>query len=174
MTCPFPEYRQRKNCIRCPGMEDCSGDIDEPQPAADIDNPQPSRDSRDFFVYVANRLSGHPGEYLANVHELSAVCRRLMDAGYVVVNPAGDLLEGLMSGEVLPVQAYQRRSLGLLHLCFIANTAGHRAAMLVVNDTHRDGALSGGVHVEIDECRLHGLPVVWSDEELAELRGTEP
>lgn len=168
MTCPYPDFKKRHDCIRCPAMEDCPGEVDATDEAV-----TPS-DSRDFFVYVANRLSGHPGEYLANVHEMSAACRRLMDTGYIVVNPAGDLLEGLMSGEVLPVQAYQRRSLGLLHLCFIAHAAGHRAAMLVLHDSHRDGALSGGVHIEIDECRRHGLPIVWSEAELHETRGTEP
>lgn len=169
MECPYPEHQLINGGGRCashtcPAREEgeCAGE--ETGAAA----------RRDFYVYVANRLSGHPGEYLANVCELSRACRRLMEAGYIVVNPAGDMLEGLMSEEPLPVAAYQRRSLGLLRLCIRALHAGERAALLIVNAKHRDGSRSGGVGDEIRLAEEYGLPVVWSESELHGLRGTEP
>ena len=126
-------------------------------------------ESKPTYVYVAGRLSGDPAEYLANLHEMCAASRRLMDAGYVPINPGADALEGLMSGEVLPVEHYQRRSLCLLRLLY-----GHRAALFVVNLEHRDGTPSVGTLREIAEARRLELPVVWSMEELAQLRGSEP
>lgn len=122
-----------------------------------------------FWVYVAGRLSGHPGQYLANVHELSATSRRLMEEGYCPVNPAGDLLEGLMRGEALPVPAYQARSLQLLEL--LAAPAGEgRAALLLVEAFHPDGSPSAGVAREVEFCHRRGIPVVSSFEELHDLR----
>lgn len=128
---------------------------------------------RDMYVYVANRLSGYPGEYLANVAEMSNTCRRLTEAGYVVINPAGDALQGLMSEEPLPEAVYRARSLGLLRLCIIAHQAGHRAALLVVHAEHRDGSMSAGVSEEIRLAREHWLPVCWSESDLHALRGAE-
>lgn len=174
MTCDFPQFRCTSQCLpACPRMEDCGCGEDDSEANPQVTAEATSSDSREFYVYVANRLSGHPGEYLANVHELSRVCRRLMDAGYVVVNPAGDLLEGLMSGDVLPVSAYQKRSLGLLHLVITAHRFGYRAALRVEHGMHRDGSISHGVIDEIAAAQEAGLPVVWSDEQLAALRGTE-
>jgi len=121
-----------------------------------------------FYVYVAGRLSGPPPEYLANLHDMCAASRRLMEAGYVPINPGADALEGLMSGEVLPKEHYQRRSLHLLRLL-----AGKRAALYVVNLQHPDGTPSSGTVREIDEARRLDMPVVWSMEELAQLRGSE-
>lgn len=168
MECPYPEHRLINGgglCAShtCPAREEgeCAGEA--------TNGRRP-----DFYVYVASRLSGDPGEYLANVAELSRVCRRLMEAGYVVINPAGDMLEGLVSPEPLPVQFYQERSLGLLRLCIAAHRAGHRAALLIVNDRHRDGALSGGVARERQVAEEAGLPVVTCVEDLHRLRGTEP
>lgn len=123
-----------------------------------------------FYVYVANRLSGHPGEYLANLHEMFKMSRKLMELGYASINPGADMTEGLMSGDVLPVEHYQRRSLDLLRLLGPQVRCGGRAAMYVVHAHHRDGRPSGGVHDEMGECERLGVPVVYSVEELAGLR----
>jgi hypothetical protein len=131
-------------------------------------NLQVEGDSRTFYVYVANRLSGDPGQYLANLREMSAMSRALMEAGFVPLTPGGDFLEGLVSPEPMPVSAYQRRALDLLRLL-----AGRRAALLVVNAAHRNGRRSEGVHVEISTAMELGIPVAYSIEELAQLRGTE-
>ena len=53
------------------------------------------------YVYVAGRLSGDPPTYLANLAEMCAASRRLMDMGLTPINPGADMLEGLMSGEVM-------------------------------------------------------------------------
>jgi hypothetical protein len=130
-------------------------------------NPRPSLEP--FYVYVAGRLSGDPAEYLANLHDMCAMSRQLMEAGYVPVNPGADALEGLMSGEVLPTSHYQSRSMDLLRLL-----TGHRAAIIVGNMRHRDGSISGGTAREIEEAQRLGIPVVWSREELARVRGSGP
>lgn len=122
-----------------------------------------------FYVYVANRLSGHPGEYLANLHEMSVASRALMETGYVPVNPGGDMLDGLMSGVVLDTAHYQSRSLDILRL--LAHVP--RRALYVLHTKHRDGSPSGGVLAEMRECERLGIPVVFSPEELARLRGSE-
>lgn len=120
-----------------------------------------------FYVYVAGRLSGDPGEYLANVAALALVSRRLLEAGYCPVNPAADALEGLASLEALPVVCYQRRSLELLRLLAPAVPA---AALLVTSTHHRDGRISGGVAGEIAEAERLGIPIVHDIEALNELR----
>jgi len=122
-----------------------------------------------FYVYVAGRLSGTPAEYLANLHDMCSMSRALMEAGYVPINPGADALEGLMSGEMLPTSHYQSRSMDLLRLL-----AGHRAAVLVGETHHRDGAPSGGTFREVEEAQRLGVPVCWSVEELAQVRGSEP
>lgn len=124
-----------------------------------------------FWVYVAGRLSGDPGLYLANVAEMSRTSRRLMELDFCPINPAADLVEGLMSPEPLPVAAYQRRSLQLLELLSAA-AADSRAALLVLSYYHPDGRPSAGVATEVAFCKQHGIPVVDSISALLELRRT--
>ncbi len=131
-----------------------------------IGSPEP------FFVYVAGRLSGDPGEYLANVCELSSVSRELVEARFCPINPAGDLLEGLMRPEALSVRTYQARSRDLLKLCAFAIRAGAGAAIFVVSDTHRDGRPSGGVRREIELSHELGIPIVRSWSGLYALRAS--
>lgn len=64
-----------------------------------------------FYVYVLGPMSGTPAEYLANCHRLSATSRLLMDYGYCPINPAGDMLEGLMGGTPLTDEQYKARSM---------------------------------------------------------------
>lgn len=140
----------------------------------EMTDPPPSSEGSTFYVYVANRLSGNPGEYLANVREMSAACRCLMDMGFCPINPAGDILEGLVSPEPLPVTAFQRRSMGLLRLLAHALGTSDRVALFVVHDGHRNGRRSEGVHAEICEAKRLGIPVAFSIEELCAGRGSEP
>lgn len=150
MTCAFPEY-QKIGCTRCPGMEDCAGELD---------------DGRPFYVYVAGCLSGMPGEYLANVHRLCARAHELGKMGFCVINPAADIIEGLTCGDAQDVEAYQLRSLNLLRLL-----QGARAAVFI-DSTHRaDGSISGGVARERREALELGIPVVTTTRELCDLRG---
>jgi len=157
------------SCRTC-GDHDCPKWGTDNAECEDYTSIEEAETSSAFYVYVANRLSGHPGEYLANLHEMCKVSRLLMDSGYVPLNPGGDMLDGLMSGDVLPVEHYQRRSLDLLRLLGTVVSCGGRAAMYVHRAHHRDGTPSGGVHDEIRECERMGVPVVWSVEELAGLR----
>ena len=113
------------------------------------------------YVYVAGRLSGDPPTYLANLAEMCAASRRLMDMGLTPINPGADMLEGLMSGEVMDKARYQERSLNLLRLL-----EGKNAALLVVNARHRDGTESGGTRREIEEAERLGIPVADAIEEL--------
>ena len=122
-----------------------------------------------FYVYVAGRLSGDPGEYLANVARLSLLSRCLMQAGYCPVNPAGDLLEGLMDSDPLPVSAYQKRSRDLLRLLAPAAAAG-RACILVDTTEHRNGRLSTGVNTERAEAQRLGIPEARTIADVHELR----
>ena len=109
---------------------------------------------RAVYVYVAGPLSDMPAQYLANVSNMSRVCRELAEDGYTPINPAGDMLEGLMSGEAWPLSLYQGRSMNLLRLL-----AGRDDACLYVfNDTHADGRTSGGVAGEVDEAERLSIP----------------
>lgn len=153
------------------GCEDWSNiqvEVEGTHDAVPESNLQAVLETRTMYVYIAGRMSGQPSEYLANVREMSAASRALMEAGFCPINPAGDLLEGLVSEQPIPKELFQRRSLDLLRLL-----RGRRGAMLVLHATHRGGRRSEGVHREIRECELLGIPVVYSIEELAQIRGTE-
>lgn len=118
-----------------------------------------------FYVYVAGPMSGTPAEYLANCHRLSATSRALMDMGFCPINPAGDMLEGLMGGTPLTDEQYKSRSMDLLRLL-----AGKPAAVYVTGIRHRDGTLSSGVDAECAEARRLGLEVVGNLSVLSALR----
>jgi hypothetical protein len=114
------------------------------------------------YVYVAGRLSGDPPTYLANLAEMCAASRKLMDMGLTPINPGADALEGLMSGEVMDKARYQERSMDLLRLLAERDDA----VLLVVNALHRDGAPSGGTAREIQEARRLGVPVFYHVEDI--------
>jgi hypothetical protein len=109
------------------------------------------------YVYIAGRLSGDPPSYLANVHNFCATARELMERGYCPINPAADLLEGIMSSEPLTTALYQQRSLDLLGLL-----AGRDAWLLVIAAHHPDGRRSMGTAREIEEAGTLGIPVVYT------------
>lgn len=118
-----------------------------------------------FYVYVAGPLSDTPGGYLANVARISRVSRMLMERGYCPINPAADLIDGLMSDEAMPVEHYQRRSMDLLHLL-----AGKPAALYVTETHHFDGRQSKGVATEITAAEDLGIPVVYTMSDLMRLK----
>lgn len=120
-----------------------------------------------FYVYVAGPLSDMPAQYLANVAAMSQVSRELTGAGYVTINPAADMLEGLMSPTPWPLSLFQSRSLAIMRL--LANVPG---AVYVTAARHADGRESGGVMVEIEEARRLRIPVAFSRLELDHLRDT--
>ena len=118
----------------------------------------------DFYCYTAGPLSGDPGEYLANVAWLSSVSRGLMCYGFIPINPAGDMLEGLASEYPLEVRDYQRRSLALLRLL-----EGRNGCLYVTRLCHRDGRESIGVRAEIEEATRLGIPIAYSLREVERL-----
>lgn len=118
-----------------------------------------------FYVYVAGPMSGTPAEYLANCHRLSKLSRELIDAGFCPINPAADILEGLMSEDLLSDGEYKRRSLDLLRLL-----EGRRAAVLVAAVFHRNGERSAGVDAEIAEAQRLQIPVCLDAGALLRLR----
>ena len=108
------------------------------------------------YVYIAAPMSGMPGEYLANVARMTAYSRKLIDQGDCPINPAADLLEGIVSDTPLTTAQYQARSMDLLRLL-----AGRDdAEMHVLSFSHRDGTISDGVLAEYDECNRRGIAVV--------------
>lgn len=107
------------------------------------------------FVYIAAPLSGPPAEYLANVARMSRYARALIDEGRCPINPAADLLEGLMSEKPLTDAQYKERSLDLLGLL----AGRHDSAMVVLAQGHRDGSESVGVTSEILLADKLGIPV---------------
>ena len=122
-----------------------------------------------MYVYVAGPLSDLPPQYLANVARMTQVSRSLAESGYITINPAADMLEGLMSPAPWPLSLYHSRSMGLLRLL-----EGRRGALYVVSVRHADGTISGGVTAEIAEAFRLRIPVVWTREELDELRDARP
>jgi hypothetical protein len=108
------------------------------------------------YVYIAGRLSGDPPSYLANVHEFCATARTLIDLGYCPINPAADMLEGIMSGVVMGTDVYQQRSLDLLRLL-----PGQDACVLVIAAYHLDGRPSLGTAREVAEAARLGIPVYY-------------
>ena len=107
------------------------------------------------YVYVAGPMSGPPDQYLAAAHRMSAYCRMLMEKGLCPINPAGDLLEGIVSGNVLSGYGYKERSMDLLRLL-----AGREDSELHVLGMMRwDGSVADGVCAEIDEAERLLIPV---------------
>ena len=122
--------------------------------------------SEPFYVYLAAPLTDLPAQYLANVATMSRMSRDLMRAGYIPINPAADMLEGLMSDEALTIDLYQSRSMALLELL----RGCRRAALFVIRLQHADGRPSTGVRDEIANAQAWGIPVVTTRPELARLR----
>jgi len=122
-----------------------------------------------MYVYVAGPLSELPPQYLANVARMTKMSRSLAEAGYITINPAADMLEGLSSPAPWSLSLYQSRSMGLLRLL-----EGRRGALYVVNYWHADGRLSAGVTAEIAEAKRLCIPTVWTREDLDELRDARP
>ena len=117
-----------------------------------------SMSERAVYVYVAGPLSDMPAQYLANVSNMCRASRELMEAGYVTINPAADLLDGIMSDRPLTIQQYQERSMWLLRLL----APPVHGALYVVNSMHADGRTSGGVRAEIREAERLRIPVFYS------------
>ena len=112
------------------------------------------------YVYIAAPMTGPPNEYLANCVRLSRVARELVEQGFCVINPAGDMLEGLMSERPLPDSTFKARSMDLLRLF-----AGRDDSCVFVLETmHRNGTISGGVGAEVEESERLEIPVVYSWE----------
>ena len=106
------------------------------------------------YVYVAGPLSDPPPEYLVNVARMARAARRMARLGFVPVNPAAELVEGLIDHWPLSVEDYQARSMSLLRLL-----AGRRGCLYVTSRVHDDGRESAGVAAEISEARRLGIPV---------------
>lgn len=100
-------------------------------------------------------MSGPPSQYLAAINRMSTYCRHLIDHGVCPINPAGDLLEGLVSGLALSGQRYKDRSLDLLRLL----TGRDDAEVHVLGTQRWDGSVADGVVAEIDEAKRLGIPV---------------
>ena len=124
--------------------------------------------SRLMYVYVAGPLSDMPPQYLANVAAMTAMSRQLIELEFCPINPAADMLEGLMAAAPLTLEQYQRRSMDLLRL--LGALERGRAAVFVVASKHRNGSVSGGVAAEIVEAEKLGIPVVHGLVELLALR----
>ena len=121
--------------------------------------------TEDAYVYVAGPLSDSPPEYLANVARMSRAARRLARLGFVPINPAADLVEGLVDQWVLSVEDYQARSMSLLRLL-----AGRRGCLYVTGRVHDDGRESAGVAAEIAEAGRLGIPLFESEVDLLRWR----
>lgn len=119
--------------------------------------------TEDAYVYVAGPLSDPPPEYLVNVARMSRAARRMARLGFVPINPAADLVEGLVDHYHWPlsVEDYQARSMSLLRLL-----AGRRGCLYVTSRVHDDGRESAGVAAEISEARRLGIPVFESEVDL--------
>jgi len=132
--------------------------------------------ARMMYVYVAGPLSDMPPQYLANVAAMTAISRTLIELEFCPINPAADMLEGLMAAAPLTLEQYQRRSMDLLRLLGALQGQSAdmlergRAAVFVVATLHRNGSVSGGVAAEIVEAENLGIPVVHSLGELLALR----
>jgi hypothetical protein len=118
-----------------------------------------------FYVYVASPMTGYPSEYLANCCRMSVYSRQFLDLGLCPINPAGDMLEGLVSQVPLADSEYKRRSLELLQLL-----EGRRGAVFVIATANRNGAISSGVADEITEAMRLGIPVTYDIGSLLAVR----
>lgn len=119
-----------------------------------------------FYVYLCHPITGLPSEYLANVAAISAFSCELMMNGFCPINPAADLLEGLMSQEPLPIESYHRRAMELLGLL----RGQSRAALYVMRRKRLDGSLASGVTEEIEQAIKWAIPVVCTRTELEQMR----
>lgn len=124
-----------------------------------VSPPQPKLEgSHPLRVYVAGPLSGREVDYIANCGRIDAACADVMALGCAPFNPAADRLLGMQAEYSFPVEAYKAASLAWLACSDV---------MYVCGDA------TPGVRAEIEFCRERGIPVVWSTEELAQVRGTE-
>jgi len=121
--------------------------------------------SETFYVFISGPMSELPSGYLACCSEMSAYARRFMEMGMCPINPAGDLLEGLVSPTPLEASQYRRRSMELLRLL-----AGKPAAVFVISPLHHDDTIAGGVVDEIHEAVMLGIPVVDEVDTLLQVR----
>ncbi len=119
--------------------------------------------SPDFCVYIAGPLSDLPPGYLANVRRLGKVSRELTEAGYVTINPAGDILEGLMSETPWPLEMYQQRSLGHLRML---QYVPHGCLYVDRDTSTHTGQPSRGVAREIMVAEDLLIPVFYSRADL--------
>lgn len=97
-------------------------------------------------VYIAHRMSGPEGSYLANCAVMCRAARALYEAGHDPYNPAADLTVGLVSGTPLDVRTYKRVGLAWLRVSDV---------MLAIGDC------SQGVLDEALLCRRYEIPVLW-------------
>ncbi len=158
MTCPYPAYQKTAASCRtdCPAWEDCPGDVDGPQTASESQERPVSRLLR---VYVAGPLSGCEVEYIHNCAQMDRACASVVELGMAPFNPAADRTWGQFVSEPLEAGVYKDLSFAWLAVCDVMYVCGR---------------ISPGVQAEIDYCSRHGIPVVYSLDELAEVRGSEP
>jgi len=109
------------------------------------------------YVFVAAPMSGPPNEYLANCSRMSQYSRSLIDQGVCPINPAADMIEGLMRSKPLTDEQYKLRSMELLRLL----EGRLDAQMHVLTTGRRGGQVSSGVADEIVEARRLDIPVVF-------------
>lgn len=121
--------------------------------------------SETFYVFISGPMSEYPSGYLACCSEMSAYARRFMELGMCPINPAGDMLEGLVSPVPLEGAQFKRRSMELLRLL-----EGKPAAVFVISTVHRDGRVADGVVDEIGESKRLGIPVVDEVDTLLQVR----
>jgi len=118
-----------------------------------------------FYVFVSGPMSEYPSGYLACCAQMSTYARRFIELGMCPINPAGDLLEGLVSPVPLDGQRFKRRSMELLRLL-----EGKPAAVFVISTWHHDGSLAEGVQDEIAEAKRLGIPVAYDVDSLLQVR----
>ena len=158
MTCPYPEHRKTDSACRtdCPAWEDCPGDVDEPETDSESQERPVSRLRR---VYVAGPLSGSEVEYIHNCARLDRASAEVVSLGMAPFNPAADRTWGQFVSDPLEADVYKALSFAWLYVSDVMYVCGR---------------ISPGVQAEVEFCGRHDIPVVYSLEELAELRGTEP
>lgn len=122
-----------------------------------------------LVVYIAHPMSGYPAEYLHNCGRMLYEWSEVNSMGFVGVCPATDMLLGLaiatMGQNAPTVDDYRRWSMAILERCDVLYVSGTH---------HEDGRPSDGVTAEIARAEWLNMPIVWSIEELAAMRGTEP
>ena len=118
-----------------------------------------------FYVYIICPMTGYPSDYLASCAEMSRYSRQFIELGLCPINPAGDLLEGLISPVPLADSEYKRRSMELLQLL-----EGKHAAVFVVATRYRDGRISSGAVNELTETYRLGIPVTYDVGSLLAVR----